>query len=125
MPRLLQINEYTKKEIINVKKFAVEHILDDEYRIEILAGTKDPPGDNPDHVVRFHDGFRAVYSVDKINGELYHHLSLSYKTGWIGIPEATVILREFGMADDIHDLDNVWMEEEMKAVNFLKKFEDE
>lgn len=121
MPRLLQIDEESKREIVNVKKFAVENILDDEYRKGIINGTKYPPGDNPDHVVHFHHGFRAVYTIDKINEDLYHHLSLSYEYGWIGIPESTLILQEFNIANDIHDLDNVWMEEELKAVNFLKK----
>lgn len=124
MKRLLIIDEKSKEEILRVKKFAKKNIYDDEYRIGIIGGYNNVPGDDPNHVVHFHIGFKAVYTVNKIEDKLYHHLSLSYERGWIGIPEASTILKEFGIVDDIHDVDNVWMEEELKAINFIKIIED-
>ena len=122
MPRIVQIDDYVKKEIAKVKSYAAEHPYNEEALISIKTETLAPPGDNPDHVVHIHDGFRAVYSVNVLKYIKYHHLSISYERGMIGVPEAELILKMFGIAEDIMDLDHVYIEEKHQAVNLIKEF---
>lgn len=125
MPRILQIDDYVRKEVEKVKKYAFEHPYGEVYREKVLAGEALPVGDNPDHVVHIHDGYRAVYSITVINKINYHHLSISYEEQgkYPGIPEAELILELFGMGNSVVDLDNVWLEEQVQAVNFIKEIE--
>jgi hypothetical protein len=121
--RLVQIDDYVRNEVIKVKQYALEHPFGVKQAEAVLAGTSLPVGDNPDHVVHIHDGIRAVYSVDIHNDKKYHHLSLSSETGYPGIPEAEMVLEVFGMGTSVQNLESVWIEENMRAINFLKEFE--
>jgi hypothetical protein len=122
MIRVLQIDSYVLGEIEKVRQYALEHVYTDTDAKQILSGKKNPPGDNPDHVVHIHDGFRVVYSVEKHDDNLYHHISLSYKNGMIGIPKTQTILSYFGILKDINKADKVWLEHSDKeVVNILKK----
>jgi hypothetical protein len=77
MPRILQIDEDTLKEVANVKAYSLAHPCGEAYRELLKVGDALPVGDNPEHVVHIHDGYRAVYSVSVLNSTKYHHLSLS------------------------------------------------
>ena len=123
MVRILTIDDYTLKEVEKVKKYAEEHPCDENYRIMQMAGIFLPVGDNPDHVVHIHQGFRAVYCVSVIKEKCYHHLSISYEEeGRLPQPpEVQVIMNLFGLGEDLHNLDTVWLEEEVEAINLLKE----
>jgi hypothetical protein len=111
MPRLIRLDKDTLSEIEKVKKYAAENIFDEHSLLAIKEKLSPPPGDNPDFVVHIHQNFRVVYTIDEINENKYHHLSISYKSGCPGIPEAIIILKAFGINREITDLDNVWLEE--------------
>jgi hypothetical protein len=127
MPRLVQIDEYTRREIEKIKAYALDHPYDEVYRAKYLAGRALPVGDNPEHIVHIHQGYRAVYSISVIDKQSFHHLSISYseKDQYPGLPEAELILELFGMGNSVKDLDNIWVEETNKAVNFLKGINNE
>jgi hypothetical protein len=126
MVRILQIDDYVTNEVAKVKNYALEHPYDESYRKLFLAGKALPVGDNPDHVVHIHSGYRAVYSISVLNEKKYHHLSVSVEeiNKYPGIPEVELILDLFGMGKSINDLDNVWLEENAIAVNLLKEFSE-
>jgi hypothetical protein len=123
MLRILQIDDYVINEVAKVKKYAFEHPYDESYRALFLEGKALPIGDNPEHVVHIHDGYRAVYSVSVLDNIRYHHLSISVeeKNKYPGIPEAEIIMELFDMGKSINDLDNVWIENAVQAVNLLKE----
>lgn len=125
MLRLVQIDDYVRNEVEKVKSYALAHPYDEVYRARFLAGHELPVGDNPDHVVHIHQGYRVVYSISVIDKKKYHHLSISYeeKDKYPGVPEAELILDLFGMGKSVNDLDNVWLEESLQAVNLLKGLE--
>lgn len=124
MVRILQIDEYTRSEVTKIRKYAVEHPYDQDFRDKVVAGTALPVGDNPEHVLHIHDGYRVVYSIDKLEDRMYHHLSVSFieDKKYPGQPEVECIMEMFGMGKSLHDLENVWLEEEVQAVNLLKEF---
>jgi hypothetical protein len=123
MVRVLQIDDYVRNEVAKVKKYAFEHPYDESYRALFIRGKTLPVGDNPEHVVHIHDGYRAVYSLSVLNNTKYHHLSISIeeKGKYPGIHEAEIILELFDMGKSVNDLDNVWIEEAVQAVNLLKE----
>lgn len=123
MVRLLQITDETRSEVEKVKAYALEHPFDKEWAEAVIASTRETVGDDPNYLVHIHQGFRVVYSVDVHDGTKHHHLSISHENGYPGIPEAELILELFGIGKSVHDLDNVWIENEMKAINFLKEFQ--
>src|SRR4030042_2048042 len=99
--RILQINDDVKKEIKKVKEYANQHIVTGDMLKLIKYGDLRPVGDNPDHLVHIHDGYRVIYSVDQ-NPEtknLYHHLSISIGKKLKYPHECAVdeIAKEFGM----------------------------
>lgn len=126
MPRILQIDDDVLKEVEKVKKYAFEHPYGEAYRSLVVSGDALPVGDNPEHVVHIHDGYRVVYSISTLKSKKFHHLSISVnkKGKYPGIPDAQVIMDLFGMGKDVNDLDNVWLEKEMEAVNLLKEVEE-
>jgi len=123
MLRIINIDDYVLNEAKKVISYASEHPYDESYRILLKSGDVLPVGDNPDHVVHIHQGYRAVYSITTLDSKRYQHLSISVeeKGKYPGIPESEMILDLFGMGKDIHDLENVWMEEDVQAINFLKE----
>jgi hypothetical protein len=122
--RILQIDNDVRGEIRKVRGYAVEHIVDGDRLALIKAGKLLPVGDNPDHVVHIHDGYRAVYSVDKHphTGDLYHHLSVSIDRNDAYPHEEAVgtILKEFGMKH-WRLADRCWSEDEVCAFNVIQK----
>lgn len=126
MPRIIQIDNDVRKEVEKVKKYAFEHPYGEAYRSLVISKDALPVGDNPEHVVHIHDGYRVVYSITVHNSKKYHHLSVSVgkKGNYPGIPDTQIIMDLFGMGKDINDLDNVWLEKEMEAVNLLKEVEE-
>jgi len=122
MVRVLQLDDYVTKEVAKVIKYAFEHPYGESYRKLFIAGEVLPVGDNPDHVVHIHSGYRAVYSISVLNGKKYHHLSVSVeeKDKYPSVQEAELILDLFGTGNSINNLENVWLEENVRAVNLLK-----
>ena len=120
MPRVIVTDAALRDKIERLKKYAKEHIFDRESIIKMVEGKETLPGNIPEFELFIEKDFRAVYTVEKQCGKIYEHLSLTHKEGWITVPEAEIILKEFGIADDIWGLDNVWIEEKVKAVNFIK-----
>lgn len=122
--RILQVDNDVRKEIKKVKEYATEHIVD-KYQLSLIkSGDALPVGDNPDHLVHIHDGYRVVYSVDKNpgNGKLYHHLSISVDTFGKAPHELAVnmILGEFGLKS-FQESDYMYMENDVDAVNILQE----
>lgn len=128
MPRLIKLDKKTNDDIAKVKEYAAQNIFDEHALLAIKEKISPLPEDDPNFVVHIHQNFKVVYTIDTIDNELYQHLSILYKDGCPGIAEAIVILKVFNMADDIHDLDNVWLEEasgKEYAVHLLKKKDNE
>ena len=125
MPRLLQIDEEVLKEVQKVKEYASKHPYGEDYRSLVLSNDAAPVGDNPEHVIHIHDGYRAVYSISTLGSKRFHHLSISVeKEGALpSIPAAETIMELFDMGKNIHDLENVWLENNI-AVNLLKEIEE-
>lgn len=121
--RILQINEDTIKDIERVKVYAIAHPYDENYRSLQLSGDVSPVGDNPEHVIHIHDGYRVVYSISVINSIKFHHISISVesKTQYPSIPSVSHIIELFGMGNDVNNVDNVWLEESACAVNLIKE----
>lgn len=111
MPRLIRLDKDTLSEIEKVKKYAAANIFDEHSLLAIKEKLSPPPGNDPNFVVHIHQNFRVVYSIDEIDKNKYHHLSISYNNGCPGIPEAIIILKAFGINKDVNELDNVWLEE--------------
>jgi hypothetical protein len=126
MPRILQIDDDVIREVAKVKEYSLKYPCGEAYRELLKVGDALPVGDNPEHVVHIHDGYRAVYSVSVMDTKKYHHLSLSVegKGKYPGIPDTEIILDLFGMGKDVHDLDSLWIEEKAKAVNLIKEIEE-
>lgn len=124
MVRVLQINEEAIKEIEKVKNYAIAHPYDENFRKLVLSGDVRPVGDNPEHVVHIHDGYRAVYSIDILDSKKYHHLSVSVesKTDYPSVPSVTHIMEFFGMGNDLYAMENIWPEEDVLAINLIKEF---
>jgi hypothetical protein len=123
MARFLIITPDDAIRIQKVKEYASKNLNDEKRVCGIKEGTIKPPGDNPNHVVHLFTKFRAVYTIDVLGEDLYHHISMSCNGKYVSVLEAEIILKEFGIADNIHDVDNVWIEKHMNAVNIIKKIE--
>jgi hypothetical protein len=121
--RVLEINNDTKKEIKKVITYAENNICD-EAQIKLIASKDIPPvGDNPDHLVHIHDGYRVIYSIEKQPIGLCHHISISVESGdKYPNPEAVkMILKEFGMNEKLEESLHIWKEDFMNAINILQK----
>lgn len=123
MSRIIRIDEYTLNEIEKVKAYAFAHQDGESYRKLAKSGDALPMGYNPKRVVHIHDGYRVVYSVSTLDSMKFHHLSISVeeKGKYPGIYDTEVIMDLFGMGKDLHDLENVWIEKDTRAVNLLKE----
>jgi hypothetical protein len=123
MPRIIRLDKKTISEIEKVKKYAAEHIFDENTLLAIKEKILPPQNSNKNLIVNIHQDFKVVYSLDTIDGIVYHHLSISYKNGegCAGIPEVIIILKTFGLSEDIKNLDSVWLDESKNIVNLLKK----
>lgn len=122
--RILQIDDDVRCEIKRVKEYAVEHIVDKHQLSLIKSGDAPPVGDNPEHLVHIHDGYRIIYSVDKHpdNGKLYHHVSISVDR-WGKAPHkvaVNMILDEFGLKP-FKESDYMYTEDDVEAVNILQE----
>jgi hypothetical protein len=53
-----------------------------------------PPGDVPEHVGTFGDGYRAVFSFTHVDGVVYRHLSVSVPGGLYPNPIAALMLAD-------------------------------
>ena len=120
--RILEINDDTKEDIKKVKAYANEHKLTKGELLETMAGIKEDVGDDPDHVIHIHDGYRVVYSIEEQQIGDCHHLSVSIdrKGKWPQPTAVEMILEEFGMKKLDESL-AVWPED--IAVNVLQKVE--
>lgn len=124
MVRVLQINEEAIKEIEKVKSYAIAHPYDENYRKLVISGDARPVGDNPEHVVHIHDGYRVVYSIDILDSKKFHHISISVesKTDYPSVPSVICIMECFDMGNDLHAMENVWPEEDVLAINLLMEY---
>jgi len=78
-----------------------------------------PVGDNPEHVVHLHDGYRVVFSYEEQPVGLCAHMSISIESGHAPHPAAVeTIMEEFGMGKNLRDCLQVWIEG--NSVNLLK-----
>lgn len=125
--RLLQITDETKVDIKKVREYAEHNIVTLE---SLQAAIEDPlecipVGDNPEHVVHIHDGYRVVYSIEQQPMGLLAHLSVSVEARNKYPNEAAVnlILKEFGMNEVLESV-NVWLDENSQSVNILQKFKE-
>lgn len=143
MKKLIEIDKKTKMDIERVKKYA----LNNPYRV--INGTFEKgiiPGNNPNHKIFIQDIFRVIYSITVSEGIAFHHISISKNKGerleateqkillnlfniksdftnLPEIPEAEEILELFGIEPDVYNLDNVYYEKDLSAINLLKKIE--
>lgn len=125
MSKILRVDDQLRSEIKKVKEYSYKNILDEHALLAIKEKISPDPKNNPNHIVNIFQNFKAVYTVDTIDGALYHHLCLTYKDGCPSIPEAVIIMDLFGLGKDINDLDSVWLEQENFVVNLLKKIDDD
>jgi hypothetical protein len=123
--RILQINDDTLVDVKKVKKYAEQNIVSiDTIKAAVECPMESIPiGDNPEHVVYIHDGFRVVYSIEEQPIGLIAHLSISVEAvGKYSNEQAVnVILKEFGM-NDVSESINVWLDESNQSVNILQEF---
>jgi hypothetical protein len=128
--RILQINDDTLVDIKKVKEYAERNIVSiDTIKAAVECPMESiPVGDNPEHVVHIHDGFRVVYSIEEQPIGLIAHLSISVEALGKYPNEVAVnmILKEFGMDEVTSDSKNaacaVWIEEKNESVNIVQKF---
>lgn len=127
MLRVLEINEYTKKEIAKVIKYSKNNIYDESMLKLIHTGDLFPAGDNPNHLVHIHDGYRVIYSLEKQPVGLCHHISISIEDqDKYPHPEAVkMILKEFNMSDNLEINLKIWKEKGWNAINILQKVKND
>jgi len=123
--RLLQITDETRIDIKKVREYAEHNIISFD---RLKAAIEDPlesipVGDNPEHVVHIHDGYRVVYSIEQQSMGPLAHLSISVEKKGKYPNEAAVnlILKEFGMNEVLESV-NVWLDENNQSVNILQEF---
>jgi len=121
--RILQIDDSVREDIAKLKKYAAEHIVDEHYLKLLKSGDMFPIGDNENHFMYIHDGYRIAYSVDKSdNGKLYHHISISVEAMGKAPNEYAVnmILEEFGLKP-YKESDGMYLEDNAEALNILQE----
>jgi hypothetical protein len=86
-----------------------------------------PAGDYPNHSMKISQGYRVVFSIEEQPVGWCKHLSVSVDAvGRLPCQEAVeLIMKEFGMGNDIHDCLNIWIEKESQAVNVLTRKDSE
>lgn len=126
--RVLQINDDTLAEIKKVREYAEQHIVP----LNTLEAAVENPleyiavGDNPEHVVHIHDGYRVVYSIEQQPIGTVAHLSVSVDNPGKYPHEIAVdlILKEFGMRN-ICDSLRISIDNYSKSVNILDHYKKE
>ena len=130
--RVLQIDEEIKHDAKKVIKYAKENIVTvAQLKLNI---SKDilPIGDNPEHVLHIHDGYRVVFSIEEQsfkkpykgkNTALCNHLSISVesKDKYPNEHAVIAILELFDMETDFRKSLYIWKEEEIRAINILQQ----
>lgn len=120
--RILQITDQTKEDIQKLIAYAKAHIVSNDRLKAMVQSPKEfyPAGDDADHVVHIHDGYRVVYSIEEQNIGLCSHISISVESRTKYSHEAAValILKEFGMSLDLAT--KIWLEKTVNAVNVLQ-----
>jgi len=110
-------------EIERVRKYATDHVLTLEQLQQAINGEIPPVGDNPEHVCHWGD-FRIVFSYEDQPVGRCAHISVSIQDDHRRLPlpaDVSQILPLFGMGNDIHNCENVWIEDHFPAVNVIRR----
>jgi len=126
--RPLVINEESKEKIKKVIEYANAHPTTLTEIKEGISGFKKAVGDTtPQLVLNLDFGFRVVYSVEEQPFVPCRHLSISVDgLGYPNPGHCNAILKEFGFINQVGTPKtdkqlHVWMEEKVRAVNFLEQ----
>jgi len=117
-------NRFEVQEIERVKKYAADHALTLDQLRQAVNNDIPPVGDNLDHVC-FWGNFRIVFSYEDQSIGRCAHLSVSLPEGHkknLPTPaDIQEILPLFEMGNDLYNCENVWIEDNVPAVNVLRR----
>lgn len=117
--RILQIGATEREAIKKLMAYADLNTISLEAIKKTISGGMPGIGDNEDHVLYLHEGFRVVFSYEEQPVGKCAHISISVDDpNKLPHPEAVkMIMAEFGMGT-IEDAINTWAEEG-HAINVL------
>lgn len=120
--RMLIIGPEEKKEIVKVIEFAKKNPISEE---QLKSGSI-IVGNIQGYVCKMTDGFRIVFSYEHQPIGWCKHISISIPSSEKvpSIPAVEMIIKEFGFTESINDQENVWMEEEVRAINVIEIEDD-
>lgn len=123
MARALVIGPEEQEKIKTLIKYAEDNIYTLDRLKKIQTGEELPPGDNENHRIKLPFGFCCVFTQEEHSRELYRHLSVSVsKKNRYPSPEAMqMIAEEFGFIGNIKTDAQLFLEEEVQAVNVIQK----
>ena len=99
------ITEEVSARIKEVVHYAEKHIFSMDDMLDIMNKQREPPGNDPNHVVFIPIGIKVVFTMDKQNIGICKHISISVdRPGKLPNPLVVEnILLEFGIETPMHD----------------------
>ena len=120
--RVLQINESDRINSKKIIEYAKKHIIDKFMAKLMIAGDLPCVGDNPDHVLHIHNGYRVVFSIEQ-HEILCNHISISVDTKGKYPNEHAVkmILELFGMNTEYKNSTYIYIEKKSESINIIQE----
>lgn len=99
------ITDEVSTRIKEVVRYAEKHIFSMDDMLDIINKQREPPGNDPHHVVYIPIGIKVVFTMDKQNIGICKHISISVdRPGKLPNPLVVEnILLEFGIETPLHD----------------------
>lgn len=120
--RALIIDEDVRYAIKKVLKYSERNELTLQDLKDTIGGTKEPIGNNPNHVCKIPDGHRVVYSIENQPSVKCKHISISVDAeGMLPNMEAVkTIINEFGFTTDLEDGKAYVYTENEESINVIE-----
>jgi hypothetical protein len=120
--RPLIIDDDTRYIIKKLMKYAERNELSLKDLQDTIDGTKEPIGNNPNHVCIIPHGYRVAYSIENQPTFKCKHISVSIDTkGMLPNQEAVkAIVMEFGFNTDLDDGKAFVYVEDQESINVLE-----
>jgi hypothetical protein len=104
--RAMIITDEVQARIKEVMRYAEKHIFSMDDMLDIMNKQREPPGNDPNHVVHIPIGYKVVFTMDNQNIGICKHISISVDRP-DKLPNPIVvenILQEFGIWTPLEDL---------------------
>lgn len=75
--RFLSVGNEERQKLLELKKYAEEHVMSFDELIKIFAKIVSPAGDRPEHTLFIPEGFKVVFSIEEQKPGKCRHLSVS------------------------------------------------